>query len=115
MSQPISLPPNQGSTTREGVPRPRVATAPLRAVPSRLLWDGNDEWRQQANCRQTDPALFFPVGSTGMAREQIQAAKAVCRCCPVRQACLDFALQTNQEAGIWGGTSEEDRRRLRRR
>ncbi|MGH9149557.1 MAG: WhiB family transcriptional regulator [Acidimicrobiales bacterium] len=76
-------------------------------------WDAGD-WRSQANCRHTDPELFFPVGNTGMAIDQIAAARAVCRSCPAQQPCLEFALTTNQEAGIWGGTSEDERRKLRK-
>ena len=76
-------------------------------------WDA-DDWRAQAACRDTDPDLFFPVGSTGPAVEQIEAAKAVCRRCPVQATCLEFALSTNQEAGVWGGASEEERRKLRK-
>ncbi len=73
-----------------------------------------DDWRQGASCRDTDPDLFFPVGTTGPAVEQITAAKAVCHECSARLACLEFALETNQEAGIWGGTSEDERRKLRK-
>ena len=72
------------------------------------------DWRALAACRDTAPDLFFPVGSTGLAVEQIDAAKAVCDQCPVKEPCLQFALETNQDSGIWGGTSEEERRRLRR-
>ena len=72
-----------------------------------------DEWRQQAACCFSETDLFFPIGVTGPAGRQIEAAKAVCRGCPVQAECLDFALVTNQEAGVWGGTSEEQRRRLR--
>jgi WhiB family transcriptional regulator, redox-sensing transcriptional regulator len=71
-------------------------------------------WRSQALCRDTDPELFFPIGTTGAALLQIEHARAVCRQCPVQADCLDFALTTNQDSGIWGGTSEEDRRVLRR-
>jgi WhiB family redox-sensing transcriptional regulator len=74
----------------------------------------NDDWRDLSACRDTDPDLFFPVGTTGPAIEQIETAKAVCRTCDVQQACLQFALSTNQDSGIWGGTSEEERRVLRR-
>ena len=74
-----------------------------------------DDWRQFAECRDTDPDLFFPVGTTGPAIEQIEAAKAVCRTCEVQSLCLEYALVTNQDSGIWGGTSEEERRVLRRR
>ena len=71
-------------------------------------------WRKDAACRATDPDLFFPVGTTGAALVQIESAKAVCRQCPVQGDCLEFALATNQEAGIWGGTTEEERRKLRK-
>ena len=73
-----------------------------------------DRWRHEASCRSVDPDLFFPVGTTGMAIEQISAAKAVCDECPVNGPCLEFALSTNQDSGVWGGTSEEERRSLRR-
>ena len=76
-------------------------------------WDDGD-WRELASCRDTDPDLFFPVGTTGPAIDQIESAKAVCRQCPAQGQCLEFALATNQEAGVWGGTSEEERRKLRK-
>ncbi|MDQ1394064.1 MAG: WhiB family transcriptional regulator, redox-sensing transcriptional regulator [Acidimicrobiaceae bacterium] len=75
--------------------------------------DGNP-WRDRAACQSVSADLFFPIGRTGDAVEHIEAAKAVCRTCPVREACLRFAIETNQEAGIWGGTSEEERDRIRR-
>ena len=65
-------------------------------------------------CNGCDVELFVPVGVTGPAVDQIEAAKAVCNRCPVQPECLDFALVTNQECGVWGGASEEERRRLRR-
>jgi WhiB family transcriptional regulator, redox-sensing transcriptional regulator len=71
-------------------------------------------WRDEALCRDTDPDLFFPVGTTGQALIQIERAKSVCGECPARIDCLDFALATNQDAGIWGGTSEDERRLMRR-
>lgn len=74
-----------------------------------------ETWRLTASCRSIDPDLFFPVGSTGSAVDHIASAKAVCGACPVQVPCLEFALETNQEAGIWGGTSEQERRQLRRR
>ena len=76
-------------------------------------WDTED-WRAKASCRSIDPDLFFPVGTTGMALSQIDQAKAVCRGCVSRQPCLEFALATNQESGIWGGTAEDERRKLRK-
>lgn len=76
-------------------------------------WD-TDDWRPRSACRDTDPNLFFPIGTTGPAIDQIESAKAVCRQCEVQGACLEFALATNQEAGVWGATSEEERRALRK-
>jgi WhiB family redox-sensing transcriptional regulator len=61
-----------------------------------------------------DPDLFFPVGSTGPAIAQLEAAKAVCATCPVSAECLQWALATGQDSGVWGGTSEEERRAMRR-
>ena len=81
---------------------------------SRSLTLANDDWRSLAACQDTDPDLFFPVGTTGPAIEQIENAKAVCRQCDAQRDCLEFALATNQDSGIWGGTSEEERRKLRR-
>ncbi len=72
------------------------------------------EWRVNASCRDTDPGLFFPIGTTGPAVEQIESAQQVCRGCPCQQACLEYALRSNQDSGVWGGASEEQRRHLRR-
>ncbi len=58
--------------------------------------------------------LFFPVGTTGPAIEQAEQAKAVCRRCPVIAPCLRWAMDTRQEAGVWGGQTEDERRVLRR-
>ncbi len=77
-------------------------------------WDADLRWRESASCRDRDIDLFFPVGVTGPAVAHIAAAKAVCQACPVRSECLRFAITTNQECGVWGGTSEEERRALRR-
>ena len=76
-------------------------------------WDAQ-EWRDRAACRDTTPELFFPIGTTGGALDQIDAAKRVCGQCPVTHECLEFALGTNQESGVWGGLTEEERRRLRK-
>lgn len=76
-------------------------------------WDA-DDWRQAAACRNIEPELFFPVGATGTAVNQIDAAKRVCDQCGAAEPCLEFALATNQESGVWGGTSEEERRKLRK-
>ena len=69
---------------------------------------------QNAACRDTEPELFFPIGTTGMATDQIESAKRVCHHCDAQKACLEFALATNQESGVWGGTTEDERRKLRK-
>jgi WhiB family transcriptional regulator, redox-sensing transcriptional regulator len=71
-------------------------------------------WRSRAACQGIDPGVFFPVGSTGPAIGQIAAAKAICYACQVRNECLEFALVTRQEFGVWGGRDEEQRRRAAR-
>lgn len=75
----------------------------------------SEDWRNQAACRDTDPDLFFPVGTTGPAIEQIENAKAVCRQCDVQTACLEYALAAREDDGIWGGLTEEERRKISRR
>jgi WhiB family redox-sensing transcriptional regulator len=76
---------------------------------------GERRWLHQAACRDMDTDLFFPLGSTGSALEQTERAKAVCADCPVRRHCLEWALATGQNDGIWGGKTEDERRELRRR
>jgi len=73
-----------------------------------------EEWRELGSCRKLDTGLFFPIGQTGEAEVKIARAKKVCGTCPVRQQCLEFAITTNQEYGVWGGHSEEERRVVRR-
>jgi WhiB family redox-sensing transcriptional regulator len=73
------------------------------------------DWRHRAACRDEDPELFFPIGNSGPALLQIDEAKAVCRRCTVADNCLRFALDTGQDAGVWGGLSEDERRALKRR
>ena len=81
---------------------------------SLALGSADYTWRDQAMCRDTDPELFFPIGTTGQALLQIAKAKSVCCQCPVTVECLEFALETNQDTGIWGGNSEDERRQMRR-
>ncbi len=78
------------------------------------LSNADYSWRANGACRDTSPDLFFPVGTTGAALRQIDEAKTVCRECHVTSECLEFALITNQDSGIWGGTCEDERRKLRR-
>lgn len=73
------------------------------------------DWRHRSACRDEDPELFFPIGTTGPALMQIEDAKAVCRRCDVVDSCLDWALENGQDSGVWGGLSEDERRALKRR
>ena len=73
------------------------------------------DWRHRAICRDEDPELFFPVGTSGPALLQIAEAKTVCRRCPVVSECLTWALESGQADGVWGGMSEAERRTLKRR
>jgi WhiB family transcriptional regulator, redox-sensing transcriptional regulator len=75
-------------------------------------WDAED-WRKLAACRHTEPDLFFPVGTTGPALRQVDEAKRICRACPARTPCLAWALGNAIPAGIWGGTTEAERRAIR--
>lgn len=65
-------------------------------------------WREHGACRGVDPNIFFPERG-----ESCVEAKAICAGCPVRGECLDYALDLGEKFGIWGGTSERERRRMR--
>jgi len=73
------------------------------------------QWLNQARCLNEDPELFFPVGNTGPAVDQIEQAKAVCRECNVTSQCLEYAMKENQDTGVWGGLSEDERKSLKRK
>jgi WhiB family redox-sensing transcriptional regulator len=73
------------------------------------------DWRHLAACREEDPELFFPIGTTGPALLQIEQAKAVCQGCAVIDDCLSWALESGQDSGVWGGLAEEERFALKRR
>ena len=69
-----------------------------------LMWNRTvdwdlDDWRRSAACRNTEPDLFFPVGTTGPAVDQIEAAKRVCRSCDAMEPCLDFPA--GHQPGVW--------------
>lgn len=76
-----------------------------------LLFDAiEQDWQEQALCAQTDPEAFFPEKG-GSTRE----AKRICKACGVRDECLEYALEHDERFGIWGGLSERERRRLKKR
>ena len=70
----------------------------------------NLDWKEDASCRDLALDLFFTDSESDSG-----PALAVCAICPVRADCLDFALRTRQNDGVWGGHTETERRRLRRR
>jgi WhiB family transcriptional regulator, redox-sensing transcriptional regulator len=72
-------------------------------------------WRDRGACLDEDGELFFPVGNTGPALLQTEKAKAVCRRCEVVDSCLSWAMESGQDAGVWGALSEDERRALKRR
>ena len=83
-----------------------------------LRTHGSGDWRTQAACRNQDPELFFPIGTTDRAVAQLTKAKAVCHTCPVREPCLTWVLRSEplgQEAGVCAGLGEAERRSLKRR
>jgi len=79
------------------------------------MTDYATEWRAAGACRSADPELFFPIAQGSAADRQISTALRVCAGCPVRQQCLDFAMQSGEAHGIWGGTTADERIRARRR
>ncbi|MER7167247.1 WhiB family transcriptional regulator [Micromonospora sp. NPDC000207] len=77
--------------------------------------DHGDRWRDRGVCRDDDPELHFPIGTSGPALLQTEQAKANCRRCPVIDQCLQWALGSNTEYGVWGGMTEDERRAVKRR
>jgi len=71
-------------------------------------------WVAEARCIGEDPELFFPIGTSEVALRQASVAKQICGGCPVRADCLEWSLVTCQDAGVWGGLDEEERREIRR-
>lgn len=92
-----------------GNPTPDTASDREYTLPALLTPAEPTPWMQFAACRGMDPNLFFPGRG-----EDPGPAKAVCAGCPVRLECLDHALANGEKHGVFGGTSERERRRLRR-
>jgi WhiB family redox-sensing transcriptional regulator len=72
------------------------------------------DFRERAACRDVDPELFFPVGTGPAAQAQVIAAKRICHGCPVQLPCLEWALRSPQDEGVWGALDPVERRGLRR-
>jgi WhiB family transcriptional regulator, redox-sensing transcriptional regulator len=71
-------------------------------------------WRAASACLNADPDMFFPVAADNAVSKQVSRALRLCQGCTVRQHCLDFAMQSGEKDGIWGGTTPEERIRARR-
>ena len=87
-----------------------AADAEILAIFGEVRESGPLAWQERALCAQTDPEAFFPEKG-GSTRE----AKRVCAACEVREECLAYALANDERFGIWGGLSERERRKLKRR
>lgn len=91
------------------------------ALPSNLTWTGSDvytpmqpAWKASAECADLPTDLFFP-DTGGQSVPDVAAAKTVCERCPVRQECLDYAVDRGERWGIWGGLTYTERRTVRRK
>lgn len=73
-----------------------------------------EAWRDEAACRDIDPDVFHPDATGAEGRRQVADARAICDACPVRLDCLAYALAAREELGVWGGTTDRQRRVLRR-
>ncbi len=72
------------------------------------------QWRESGACQTADPELFFPIAAGSVGARQADAARRICAGCGVRRECLQFAIETGEAHGIWGGTTPDERRRTRR-
>ena len=97
------------------MPASKLTSATVPPRPPTEEAGGVRNWRHSAARRDEDPEVFFPIGATGPAAWQAEAAKTVCRRCPALNECLAWALAAGVEHGVWGGHTEEERRSLRRR
>ncbi len=86
--------------------RPSLAFSPGALGP--LLAASRLRWQDLARCAETDPEAFFPEAGGSPRR-----ARRICMGCEVRAECLEYALRNNEQFGVWGGTSEAQRRRMR--
>ena len=66
-------------------------------------------WMAEGNCADKPPSLFFPSDGVG-----VEVARKICADCPVKEPCLEYALEQRIDHGVWGGASERERRRILR-
>ncbi|MCP2167944.1 WhiB family transcriptional regulator [Goodfellowiella coeruleoviolacea] len=100
----------QGIEGGHVVGRGEGPTPDLRALADLFDVAEEQDWQERALCAQTDPEAFFPEKG-GSTRE----AKRICQGCEVRAECLEYALAHDERFGIWGGLSERERRKLKKR
>jgi len=72
--------------------------------------DDSGDWKAAGKCRDLPPEVFFPADGVG-----VEIAKRICEDCLIKEVCLEFALYNGEKYGVWGGTSERERRKLARR
>ncbi|HEX2179955.1 MAG TPA: WhiB family transcriptional regulator [Actinomycetota bacterium] len=98
---------------------PTNKTKTTKALASKLAsLEAEARWQDRAACKGMDPTIFFGPEHTEVVKEKRdreEAAKAVCRTCPVNQECLEHALDSKEAYGIWGGLTELERKALLRR
>jgi WhiB family redox-sensing transcriptional regulator len=105
-SQPLKAVAGQGSAGGR-TSAAEVAVLDRQAV---VLIATSSRWLDLAACRDEDPELFYPVGTSGPAKQQEAEAKAVCARCPVRARCLEVALEIGDQHGVRGGMTEDERK-----
>lgn len=100
-------------------PSKRTKTKTAKTVASKLAsLEAEARWQDRASCKGMDPTLFFGpeyAETVKEKRDREDAAKAVCAECPVRNECLEYALDAREAYGIWGGRTEVERKALLRR
>lgn len=90
-------------------------TTPAPSGSTALATWNHADWRVEAECRSLDTAIFFPDPDGPAYAEGVSDAKSICAVCPVAGQCLEFAIRTRQDDGVWGGATPEERRSIRRR
>ena len=86
---------------------PNASAEGVAYVSIHQIRSGTDKWWDVGACRGLDSGIFYPDDDV-----EAQAAKSVCETCVVKQTCLDHALSFREKAGVWGGATERDRRRI---
>ena len=102
-------PAKQNKTRNESQSVESVATQTLLSIPIFRSSNELESWKKFASCVQTDPEVFFPEKG-----DSTKQAKKICSSCDVTTQCLEYALDNDEQFGIWGGLSEQERRRLRK-